>query len=109
MTTMSSARRQAASFAATVSRVIRRGGIQTLGSGTSRMREGVRVTGHGPSKARVHVDLDAPSAALRLTDDVVAVLHEAGYRTERTDDNGLYVHKGGTAATSTDTRPEAQQ
>lgn len=56
-----------------VSRVLREAGFRPLPSGTSRMREGLRVSQSG-TEVRVTADLDSWRAAARLADDAADAL-----------------------------------
>lgn len=60
-----------------VSRLLRRGGLNPLGSGTSRMREGVRVT-QSLGQVTVGVSIDSPRQEARVIQDVKDILTEAG-------------------------------
>jgi hypothetical protein len=98
-----SSTRSRGNVAAAVSRALRKQGITVLPSGSTRMREGVRVSSFTGVAASVSVDLDAPGQARRLTDHVIEALHAAGYRTTRHHDTTLSVEKGD-PADSTDSR-----
>jgi hypothetical protein len=74
----------AAANAAAISAQLRRAGLNPLGSGMSRMREGIRVS-QSRDDVIVSVDLDHPSEANRLADEVEEAL--AGRTFER---NGTY-------------------
>lgn len=71
--------RSRGSFAAGVSRALIAAGLRPLPSGTSRTREGVRVSAALPGTALVAVDIDAPTKAERTARDIAGVLSEAGY------------------------------
>lgn len=79
--------------ASTVSSRLRKAGFNPLGSGSSRNREGVRVS---QSMHRVYVvaDLDNPSAAQRMAADVAEALTGYGYAVAVTGDRcAMYVDK----------------
>lgn len=63
--------------ASRVSRLLRQGGLNPLGSGTSRMREGVRVT-QSLGQVTVGVSIDSPNQEGRVVQDVKDILTEAG-------------------------------
>lgn len=76
--------RSRANFAAAVSRKLRAAGIRPLPSGTSRMREGVRVTTDAlDNTANVSVDIDLPRKAARIANQIEEVLVAAGYTVSR--------------------------
>lgn len=75
-------RRSAQARAASVSRTLRTGGLNPLGSGTSRMREGIRVKA-SLSYTLVSVDVDSSRQAERLIQDCIAILTNSGYRADR--------------------------
>lgn len=64
--------------AASVSGALRRGGLNPLGSGTPRTREGIRVSG-GLFGVRVTADLDNEGDARALALEAAQVLGAAGY------------------------------
>lgn len=76
--------------AAAVSRFLATKGIRPLPSGTSRMREGVRVSG-SLGTVSVSVDLDSDRDAKFLTDEIVAELVAAGVAHVRVDDSHVRV------------------
>lgn len=59
--------------ASAISAALRRGGLNPLGSGTSRNREGLRVTGNSRG-VTVIADLDRQSEAARLSTEAEAAL-----------------------------------
>lgn len=80
--------------AAAVSRTLARSGHRPLPSGTSRMREGIRVCRAAPGmrySAIVSVDFDQDAAAERRADDLETILRDAGFRVERTGSAQLTV------------------
>lgn len=85
------------SIAPGVSRALAKAGMRPLGSGSSRMREGVRVSRGLQGGAYVHVDFDSAGAAARRTDELAPILETAGYKVERVSDSILSVTKGGPA------------
>lgn len=93
-------------FASAVSRALRKQGIRPLPSGTAPLASGIRVIRGTQQTARVWADFDVDSIARRRMDVVVQALHEAGYRTTRTTDSWLTVHRGGTSNSSTDEREQ---
>lgn len=77
--------------AAAVSRTLARAGLRPLPSGTSRMREGIRVSrGIADVVARVIVDFDDEAAAARRSVEVEEILSTA-YTVERTGPTSLAV------------------
>ncbi len=67
------------SRAAAVSRALRAGGLSPWGSGTSRAKEGIRVTAGILGWTTVIVSIDAPGQRDRVAADVIEVLGDAGY------------------------------
>lgn len=71
------------SFAAGVSRALRRHDIRPLPSGTARSREGIRVTtSYTDARAGISVDLDNTARAERIALLVTAALKAEGYTVE---------------------------
>lgn len=68
--------------ASAVSAALRRAGFSPLGSGTSRMREGIRVSS-SLHAVTVTVDLDHSGKADRMAADVEEALTAAGYAAQR--------------------------
>lgn len=62
----------------TVSAKLRRAGFNPLGSGASRMRQGLRVR-NSFNAVYVSADLDGERAAQRLAADAAEALRELGY------------------------------
>lgn len=74
---MSASTAASQSLAGALSRHLRTQGVVVLASGTSRMREGVRVqrsVGGPAPTASVHVDFDGTSHARRVADAIVEIL-----------------------------------
>lgn len=77
--------------AAAVSAALRRAGFNPLGSGTSRMREGLRVsTSVWPGSVRVSADLDSENAAERMAAEAQTALAEAGYQVKPADSRSSF-------------------
>ena len=72
--------------AAAVSAALRRGGLRPLGSGTSRMREGIRVSKFSVGAVRVGFDFDSDRLADRLCSDAFEILTTSGYQVDRPAD-----------------------
>lgn len=66
-----------------VSRTLAAAGERPLPSGTSRMREGIRVSSYGGGRVAVAVDQDNDREATARADDLVSILEDAGYTVER--------------------------
>ena len=74
--------RRAGAAAASVSRTLASNGLRPLPSGTSRNREGIRVTRTTAERIRVGIDLDSPRARAVVEDEVVNVLRAEGFSVE---------------------------
>lgn len=70
--------------AAAISGRLRKAGFNPLGGGSSRDREGLRVSGSTTS-VRVCADLDSPNAARRMAADAADALRGLGYTVEMTE------------------------
>lgn len=92
------------SYAAAISRVLRKGGVPTRSGSSSRSREGVRVAQDTDTTARVFADFNTDSDARRMADAAEDALHAAGHRTTRRSDSSLLVHRDGTVEESRDLR-----
>lgn len=82
--------------ASAISAALRRGGFNPLGSGASRTREGLRVSGslsgiRSLAKVRVCADLDSAGAARRMAQAALETLRELGYETTDLDSGAFYV------------------
>lgn len=76
--------------ASAVSRALRRRGFRPLPSGTSRNREGIRVSqAHG--HVTVTADIDRLGNATELVDEMMQALAACGYRVERMSATRLWV------------------
>jgi hypothetical protein len=73
--------------AASVSRTLAQAGVRPLPSGTSRMREGVRVRRSTGDRVLVSVDLDSANDRMLLEDEIVAVLRAEGFSVEILSDS----------------------
>lgn len=73
--------------AATVSRVLRAGGLMPLASSVSRNRQGVRVMPNG-SSVRVGFDFDSPHAAYVARTSAIEILQAGGYVIEELTETG---------------------
>lgn len=80
----------AAPNAAAVSRALRRQGFRPLPSGTSRNREGIRVS-QSPGHVAVTADIDRTGNATELVDEMFQALASSGYHVERMATNRLWV------------------
>jgi hypothetical protein len=89
--------------ASSVSRDLAALGVRPLPSGTSRMREGVRVTG-SLGTVRVSVDLDSENMARRRADDIEEALRGKGYTVERASEQAVVVR-----GRATEARPSSPQ
>ena len=83
--------------ASAVSRTLRRGGLNPLGSGTSRNREGLRVSDSlrtgSLRRVRVTADLDSEYAAGQMIEAAADILAAADYGVELNDDGqSLYAY-----------------
>lgn len=92
------------SYAAAISRVLRKGGVPTRAGSSSRNREGVRVSQYTDTTARIVADFNTDGDARVMADAAEDTLHLAGHRTTRTTDSTLLVHRDGTAEESRDDR-----
>ena len=70
--------------ASAVSRALRVGGLRPLPSGTPYTREGLRVS-RSLQRVRVVADLDSEARAAELATLAAAILSEAGYTIDPTD------------------------
>lgn len=93
-------RRAAAAFAGQIARYLRAHGF-TATAASSREREGLRV--HTIARGRCKVSCEGPNAAAAI-DLAVTALHEEHWRTWRSDDCSVVVHRTGSAIDSHDTR-----
>jgi hypothetical protein len=79
--------------AAAVSRALSRAGLRPLPSGTSRTREGIRVTRAAPGAAWVNVDMfDHPRDALYLAAEAAKALRAAGFTAELNKHDRTLIH-----------------
>lgn len=76
----------AATSAASVSALLRRSGFNPLGSGTSRTREGLRIS-QSLTGVTVSADMDSDNAAERMSIDAEETCREAGLNVERIGPN----------------------
>lgn len=87
MTTATLSRKSAAR-AASVSRTLASNGLRPLPSGTSRNREGIRVS-RSSVGVRVVIDLDSPREAALLTQEVTATLRGEGFHVLDVTSDGI--------------------
>lgn len=75
--------------AATISRILREGGLRPLPSGTSRMREGIRVSKSFGGEVRISFDFDSNRCARELRAVAEEILKAHLYNVY-TPDDGQY-------------------
>lgn len=80
--------------AASVSALLRRGGLNPLGSGTPASREGIRVTGSTLGGAYIRVGLDSDIAAARAVESVLEICSAAGLVARQVSDRIVHVTAG---------------
>lgn len=77
--------------AQSISRFLAKSGHRPLPSGTPSWREGIRVKNSLTCIARITVDLDSARQAKERTDEIQALLEDAGHTVERAHDYALRV------------------
>lgn len=84
-----------------VSRVLRLGGLNPLGSGTPYTREGIRVKRSG-GNARVSIDVDRASERNPLVQQVQSILAENGFAFTRHSDPACGIESFAVTGTAAD-------
>lgn len=79
--------------AAAVSRILASAGERPLPSGTTRRREGIRVSASVSGISRVFVDHDNEREAARRSEALEEILKQAGYVIQRTSSAAFYAQR----------------